>query len=246
MPTIAPVAPHQPPTQPPDINPRLAKQSKKSPVDAAPGSSDGSTVTLTAAEAKAKRRRTLIACERCRQHKLRCLGGPKPCTACAKRGVGDSCEFVSEVRRRGKARKSRPVEEGVIDAADVPLEGSDDVRPLKDQPSPDAPRGPNKLDRQEAPGVDLPFPPSTNSGRSDGTSRRSSASLSTPQPTSAGQTGATTATDGSWSSETRASLSSVGLRASLCAGGEWQERELSSGLLERLQEGVSTEEMAPP
>lgn len=61
---------------------------------------------LNSTEANAKRRRTLIACERCRQHKLRCLGG-SPCPACSKRGVGDECTYVAEVRRRGKAKKKR-------------------------------------------------------------------------------------------------------------------------------------------
>ncbi|CED84135.1 Zn(2)-C6 fungal-type DNA-binding domain [Phaffia rhodozyma] len=48
-------------------------------------------------------KRTMIACERCRLHKLRCLGGT-PCGACERRGLGDACVYVAEVRRRGKGK----------------------------------------------------------------------------------------------------------------------------------------------
>jgi hypothetical protein len=215
----------------------------------APSSSDGSAAPLpaastAAAEAKAKRRRTLIACERCRQHKLRCLGGPKPCTACSKRGVGESCEFVAEVRRRGKAKKGRPAADG---AGASPGEGMG-PQLLDERPSSEGPNDPSRPGLPDARGIVLAcLPAHTGSGPSEGTSRRSSASGHTPQPPSmAAQTGPSTGTDGSWSSETRASLSSVGLHAGICAGGEWEERELTSGLLDHLQGGARTEEMAPP
>lgn len=84
-----------------------------------------STSAAAAAEASAKRRRTLIACDRCRAHKLRCLGG-RPCPACDKRGAGAECTYVAEVRRRGKAKKSRQA--GQDDAGDGAAGGSDPDR----------------------------------------------------------------------------------------------------------------------
>lgn len=226
-----------------DANRRPAKRTKKLVPTSALSRSDDSTAPpdktyKKAAEAKEKRRRTLIACERCRQHKLRCLGGPKPCTACAKRGVGDSCEFVAEVRRRGKAKKSqRIVGDGVDAALDEAGSSSSDIRP-----SLDGAQGASKPYTPGRQSIDPVVAPTTGLGQSAGTSRRSSASGSASQPLSILLTEATTGTDGSWSSETRASLSTVGTHAGICASSERKDGELTRGLRERMQAGISIHE----
>lgn len=82
------------PLSPPDAGSQ-APQSKQPRISQEP---------LPTAEHRSPIKRTLIACERCRLHKLRCSGG-NPCPACEKRGLGQACVYATKVRRRGKGKK---------------------------------------------------------------------------------------------------------------------------------------------
>ena len=55
--------------------------------------------------------RQLISCYPCRDRKLKC-DGEKPCCQCVRRGPDVGCDYAERVRRRGKGRKRRHLEDG--------------------------------------------------------------------------------------------------------------------------------------
>lgn len=78
-------------------SPTSTSSSVRSAPDGAPTSSSEPPNKRLAAK------RTPIACQRCRAHKLKCAGG-NPCPGCQKRGVGAECSYVAEIKRRGKGK----------------------------------------------------------------------------------------------------------------------------------------------
>ncbi|KAL5501824.1 hypothetical protein ACEPAH_9085 [Sanghuangporus vaninii] len=90
--------------------------------------SSGPSRTGSAGGTRAPRTKIEVACNFCRQRKMKC-DGEKPCRNCLRKG--HKCEYIEEVRRRGPGKKKksigrsskRELEEGEIDERGAPGSG---------------------------------------------------------------------------------------------------------------------------